>query len=226
MKKTLFFGAMMLLAAMLMMPATADAQTRKEKKAAQKAEWEHQQKMKEMQRQRELDSMQRMMAPPEAAPDGASYSIPCYKEARSDKEFFREMGVASSTDQGEARLDALENANKMMNGRLSRTVKGLVTNYSKTVRKGDNGKDKESIDEGEYTSVVSGLLKDADNPCEDRKYDNRTGVWNWYYVIEIEKNKVVEKVADAISQDDKLRAEFDRERFRQFANEYMQGQKE
>lgn len=225
MKKLMFIGSM-LFVAMMMIATPAEAQSRKDKKAAKKADWEHQQKMEQMRRQHELDSMQRAMSRNLNAPDGDSYEIPCYSDSRSDKNYFRELGAAKSTAQDEARLDALDNANKMMEKRLSRTVKGLVTNYSKTVGKGDKGKDKESIDEGEYTSIVSGLLKDADNPCENRKYDDRTGVWNWYYVVEIEKNKVVEKTAEAISNNDKLRAEFDREKFRQFANDYMEGLKD
>ncbi len=221
MKKVLFFG-ILLLSSMMIFSNSANAQTRKEKKAAKKAEWEFQQKVKELERQRMLDSIANLSAP---ANEVFQQDIPCYAESRSDKEYFREMGEGEDTKRNVARLNAVKMAQSMMRERLAHSVKGLSTDYSKLVNKSGKDSDLEQIIEGEMMNVVDAALKDADNPCE-RWSQDRSGRHHVYYVIEIKKNDIADRLADAVSNNDKLRAEFDRERFRQFAKEYMQGLQE
>lgn len=217
MKKVLFISSV-LLCCMMMLTVPADAQTRKEKKAAQKAEWEFQQKMKEMERQRALDSIANLASP---ANEVFQKSIPCYAESRSDKEYYRELGEGEDTKRNVARLSAVKMAQSMMRERLAHSVKGLSTDYSKLVTKSGKDSDLEQKIEGEMMNVVDAVLNDADNPCEEWSQD-RSGRYHVYYVIEIKKNEIADKFAEAISKSDKLQIDFDRERFRQFAKEYMQ----
>lgn len=221
MKKLMFIGSM-LFVAMMMIATPAEAQSRKEKKAAKKADWEFEQKVKEMERQRKLDSIANLAKP---ANEVFQNEIPCYAESRSDKEFFRELGEGEDTKRNNARLIAIRVAQSMMRERLAHSVKGLSTDYSKLVNKSGKDSDMEQIIEGEMMNVVEGYLKDADNPCE-RWSQDRSGRYHVYYVIEIEKNGLIDKFDEAISNNDKLRAEYDREKFRQFAKDYMEGQKE
>ncbi|MBR3412512.1 MAG: hypothetical protein IKG81_07480 [Bacteroidales bacterium] len=217
MKKVLFISSVFL-CCMMMLTVPADAQTRKEKKAAQKAEWEFQQKMKEMERQRALDSIANLASP---ANEVFQKSIPCYAESRSDKEYYRELGEGEDTKRNVARLSAVKMAQSMMRERLAHSVKGLSTDYSKLVNKSGKDSDLEQKIEGEMMNVVDAVLNDADNPCEEWSQD-RSGRYHVYYVIEIKKNEIADKFAEAISKSDKLQIDFDRERFRQFAKEYMQ----
>ncbi|MBQ9864696.1 MAG: hypothetical protein IJM33_05085 [Bacteroidales bacterium] len=217
MKKVLFISSVFL-CCMMMLTVPADAQTRKEKKAAQKAEWEFQQKMKEMERQRALDSIANLASP---ANEVFQKSIPCYAESRSDKEYYRELGEGEDTKRNVARLSAVKMAQSMMRERLVHSVKGLSTDYSKLVNKSGKDSDLEQKIEGEMMNVVDAVLNDADNPCEEWSQD-RSGRYHVYYVIEIKKNEIADKFAEAISKSDKLQIDFDRERFRQFAKEYMQ----
>ena len=221
MKKVLFFG-ILLISSMMIFSNSANAQTRKEKKAAKKAEWEFQQKVKELERQRMLDSIANLATP---ANEVFQQDIPCYAESRSDKEYFRELGEGEDTKRHVARLNAVKMAQSMMRERLAHSVKGLSTDYSKLVNKSGKDSDLEQIIEGEMMNVVDAALKDADNPCE-RWSQDRSGRHHVYYVIEIKKSDIADRLADAVSNNDKLRAEFDRERFRQFAKEYMQGLQE
>ena len=221
MKKVILIGSM-LLVGMMMIATPADAQSRKEKKAAQKAEWEHQQKMRELQRQRELDSMQNAVIP---SSEVFQRDIPCYAESRSDKEYYRELGEGEDTKRNIARLGAVKMAQSMMRERLAHSVKGLSTDYSKMMNKSGKNSELTQLMEGEFMNVVDAVLNDADNPCE-RWSQDRSGNYHVYYVIEIKKNEIADKFADAIDKNDKLRAEYDRDRFRQFAKEYMEGEKE
>ena len=218
MKKAFFIGTM-LLCGIMMIAIPADAQTRKEKKAAKKADWEFEQQVKQMERQRKLDSIANLANP---ANEVFQKDIPCYAESRSDKDYYRELGEGEDTQRNIARLNAVKMAQSMMRERLAHQVKGLSTDYSKLMNKSGKGSDMEQIMEGEMMSIVDAALNDADNPCE-RWSQDRSGRYHVYYVIEIPKNDLADKFADAISSNDKLAAEYDRERFRQFAKEYMDG---
>lgn len=221
MKKVLSIGTL-LLCGMMLIATPVDAQSRREKKAAKRAAWEHQQKMLELERQRQLDSMANLATPPNEV---FQTDIPCYAESRSDSEYYRELGEGDDTKRNVARLNAVKMAQSMMRERLAHTVKGLSTDYSKLMNMSNRDSDMEQIMEGEFMNAVDAALNDADNPCE-RWSQDRSGRYHVYYVIEIRKGDIVDKFADAIGNNERLRAEFDRERFRQFAQDYMARQQQ
>ncbi|MCQ2274784.1 MAG: hypothetical protein MJZ86_08335 [Bacteroidales bacterium] len=193
------------------------AQSRKDKKAAKKAEWEYEQQMLELKRQKSLDSLKHAME----APSEVFVEIPCYEASRSDKSYYRELGTGKDVEMAKARKKAVQSAQSIMKERLAHTVKGLATDYSKTVSVPNKGMDMENMLENEFVSVVDAALNDADNPCEKWSQD-RTGNWNAYYTIEIKKTELVDKLANAVSKNEELKVAFDREQFRKFAEDYMQ----
>lgn len=213
--------SLMVIAMSVMVCNPAMAQSRKDKKAAKKAQWEFEQKKLEMERQRALDSIANL----NKAPEESFIEIPCYEKSRSDANFYRELGIGQDLSKSNARVKAISNANKMMNNRLGGVVKGLATDYTRTDQKTGKQDDIEGIMESEFTKVVDEVLKNADNPCEKMSQD-KTGNYNSYYVIEIEKNTLVDKLTEAVSNNDKLKTEVDREKFRKYAREYMQNQGE
>ena len=217
----MFIGSIICMS-LMMLATPAEAQTRKEKKAAKKAEWEFQQKVKEMERQRTLDSIANLSQPQNEV---FQKDIPCYAESRSDKEFYRELGEGTDTKRNIARLTAVKMAQSMLRERLAHSVKGLSTDYTKLMNKSGKSSDMEQLMEGEFMNVVDATLNDADNPCE-RWSQDRSGVYHVYYVIEISRKELTDKLADAISQNDQLKAEFDRDQFRKFADEYMSKQQD
>jgi|GEM_PF-3535925 len=224
MKKLMFIGSM-LFVAMMMIATPAEAQSRKEKKAAKKAEWQFEQQKKEMERQRVLDSIKNANARPTTSPAGTTFDLPCSGMGTSDKDYFRQIGIGKDMDLSLAQRKAAQSAKSIIRDRLGEHVKGLVTDYTKTYSKSGKGSDMEGILEREFTSVVDEVLKNADNPCEKPAQLN-TGEFQYYYVIEIRKNELVDKMADVISNNDKLRAEFDRDQFRKYAEQYLKNQQD
>lgn len=224
MRKLMFIGSM-LLCGMMLIAVPAEAQTRKDKKAEKKADWEFEKTKKEMERQRVLDSIQNANKRPAASPAGTTFDLPCSGVATSDKEYFRQLGIGKDVDLSLAQRKALQSAKSIMRDRLGEHVKGLISDYTKTYSKSGKGSDLEGILEREFTSVVDEVLKNADNPCEKPAQLN-TGEFQYYYVIEIRKNDLVDKMTDAISKNDKLQAEFDRDQFRKYAEEYLQKQQD
>lgn len=223
MKKAMFIGAMALLG-MMMVAAPADAQSRKDKKAAKKAEWEHQQKLKEMQRQREIDSVANLSKPKFEE----FYDIPCYDVSLSQGEedpYFRELGIGEDVSRPKARLMAIANANSMIKQRIGGVVKGLATDYSKTVSTKSSPARMEQIIEQEFTTVIDKVLRDAAKPCE-KMSQLRTGAWACYYVVWVGRDEVASQLADALAEKEEIKAEFDREQFRKYAEEYMRKHQE
>ncbi len=221
MKKITYIFTIMTMLLCVMVCNPVQAQTRKEKKAAQKSQWEFEQKKLEMQRQRTLDSLANLPTQPQET----FVEIPCYEASRSDAEYFRELGTGKDTEKEIARASAVQNAQSIMKDRLGHAVKGLATDYSKTVAVSGKKADMERILEREFTSVVDKVLNDADNPCEKWSQD-RSGNWNVYYTIEIRKTVLVDELSNAVSNNEKLKAEFDRDQFRKYAEEYMKKQQE
>lgn len=221
MKKTLFIGAM-LLAGMMIFGASANAQTRKEKKAAKRADWEYEQKIKKIKQEQEIDQLTKKPA----AADEVFVDIPCYEESVSKGEgdpYFRELGTASDIELGKARQMALENANSLIKRRLGGVVKGLATDYSKTVSTKSAPTNMAQILESEFTKVVDKVVNDADKPCEKRAKDQK-GQWVSYYVIWVKKTDLAEKMAEAAAASEEIKVEIDRDKFRKYAEEYMSKQ--
>ena len=224
MKKFRFVLSVMVIAMSVMVCNPAMAQTRKQKKAAKQAEWEHQQKIKELQRQRELDSIANLSKPA----DEEFVDMPCYEETLSQGEedpYFRELGIGEDVDRPKARLLAVDNANSMVKRRIGGVVKGLATDYSKTVSTKSSPANLEQIIEQEYTTIIDKVLRDAAKPCE-KWAKNRAGQWVCYYAIWVGREEVADKLADALANNEELKAEFDRDRFRKYAEEYMKKQQD
>lgn len=198
--KKVFFIASMLLCGMMMIANTAEAQSRKDKKAAKKAEWEHQQKLKEMERQRQLDSMANLSKPS----DEVFVDIPCYDLTLSQDEedpYFRELGIGEDINRPQARLLAVDNANSMIKRRLGGVVKGLATDYSKTVSTKSSPAHVAQIIEQEYTTIIDKVIRDAAKPCE-KMAKNRAGQWVCYYVIWVGRGELADKLADAVANNE------------------------
>lgn len=156
---------------------------------------------------------------------GKTIELPCSGINRSDKDYYRQLGIGKDTEMSIAQANALKNAKDLLLKRLGGMVVGLSTNYSKTYQKSGRGDDLEGIVESELTTAVKKALEDADNACEQAAV-LPTGEIQYYYVIEVQKQDLAGKMAKAISENEKLRADFDRDQFRKYAEEYMKKQQE
>lgn len=224
MKKVILIGAAMLLG-MMMVCTNVDAQSRKEKRREKKKDWEFQNELKEMERQRIRDSVQNANKRPATSPAGTTFDIPCMGLNKSDKEYYRQLGIGEDMDLSVAQSNSIQNANSIMYDRLGGVVKGLATDYSKKYSKSGSGDSKRGIIEREFNKVIDEVLQNADNVCE-QPAQLPTGAYRYYYVIEIKKGKLAEELTKAIDKNDELRTDFDRDQFRKYAEDYLKKQKE
>lgn len=150
------------------------------------------------------------------------YELPCGDFDRDTKEFFTGLGTAESVNEQNARDGALEAAKGQVRRKLGGLVKGLSTDYSKFMRGSAAQTDVSSIVEGELATVVERQLNDAMKTCE-RMGRTAQGTYKSYVAIQISKEELAKNMASALGENEKLRMEYDRERFRKFAEEYMKG---
>ena len=150
--------------------------------------------------------------------------LPCMDSSVDDEDYFRDLGIGTSINKQSARKAAVEAAKSMIKSRLGGMIKGVSTDYSRTVA-GQAPADKvQRIIEEEFTQVVEKMLNDADKTCEDM-YQLNSGEFESYYAIQISKKEIINKTSNVLSQNEELEIEFNREQFRKFAEKRMEEMK-
>ena len=146
---------------------------------------------------------------------GTRIITPCYEESRSDKDFYREIGVFAATDKGEARKGALLQANQLLRNRLGGLVNGIAEDYLLNVNSSSSKRVEDMLEEDMTIAVVK-ILNDADNPCE-AIYAIEGNRFEAYYTIEVSKQELVNKMADEIEKNkekyEEMNLRFKREQF-------------
>lgn len=155
-----------------------------------------------------------------APSDIVFYELPCGEFDRDTEKHFTGLGTGENVNEQNARDAALEAAKGQVRRKLGGLVKGLSTDYSKMMRGSAAQSDVSSIVEGELATVVERNLNDAMKTCE-RIGKTAAGTYKSYVAIQISKEELAKDMSTALSENDKLRMEFDRENFRKFAEDYM-----
>lgn len=149
---------------------------------------------------------------------------PCSNESMDNKEYYKGLGIGTDFDRQNARTASLGFAQQEINMKLGGFVQGLATDYSRTVS-GQGGKKTQSILERETPKIIEKMLNDAEKICEKTTID-KNGAYNTYIVLQISKKELVDKIVNTLSEDEELNAEFNRQQFREYAEEKMEKMKE
>lgn len=154
------------------------------------------------------------------SPGQTKVVIPCVDESMDTDEEYRALGIGENVNKQNARTAAFDAAKSMLHRRLGGLVKGLSTDYSRTVA-GSAQQDKvQRIMEGEMYTVVEKMLNDAAKACEEM-YQNTSGNYESYIAIKVSKKEMVNQMSTALSNNEELEIEFNRDQFRKFAEKKM-----
>lgn len=155
--------------------------------------------------------------------EGVSIVIPCVDASYDDDDYYRDLGIGTALNPQMARKAAVKEAQSMVKERLNGVVKGLASDYSRSVS-GNASSDKvQGIIENEFNTVINQMLNNADKVCEDL-VKLQDGNYRAYYAIQISKKEIVKKATEAISNDEELEIQFHRDQFRKYAEEYLEKQ--
>ena len=188
----------------------AMAQSRKDKKKTQQAEWEYEQRMKELQRQKDLDEL-------ELSNTEVDMAIPCLEESHSDKEYYRKLGEAKLSNIQMARMQACTQARKMLYIELALEIEGLITDYTNNVLQTEDTAIT-TLMGNELSKTVGSLYTEI--VCEKNTIDSH-GDYHCYVVVQIKKDDFANVMADAISKNEKLSNIISTNQFREYAKDYI-----
>lgn len=152
-------------------------------------------------------------------------SLPCGDYSKDSKDYYAGMGIGENTNMQAARIAALEGAKDMVKRKIGGQVKGLASNYSRVMTGSAAQNDVQSIIEGEMITTLDKMLNDAEQTCE-KMFKTQSGTYQAHIAIKISKDELIDKTATALSKNDKLEMEFNREQFRKWMKERMEAEKE
>lgn len=158
--------------------------------------------------------------PKEAYKGDVAVVVPCSeKEYQSNSKTFRSLGVGFSTDMQTARSKALQNARAELATQIDATIKRVVDNYASSYQMGTDEEAKGKFQDLSRT-VVNRELGGTIVIC-DQTMRTSDGKYRVYVVVELGGPEVAEKVANAVKSDDKLRIDYEYEKFKQTFDEEM-----
>ncbi|MDR4987767.1 MAG: hypothetical protein RG741_02870 [Bacteroidales bacterium] len=133
-------------------------------------------------------------------------------EYRSSSDYFRASSVADSPNMANSKRMALSNARELLAGQLEVTVKSVIDNYFQDVTVGDLQEYQQRY-EGMSREVINQQLTGTRVICEEV---TRTpeGRYRTYIAIELSGSEIFNAMNERISRDDRLRLDYDYERFR------------
>ena len=140
-------------------------------------------------------------------------------EHRSDKKFWRAVQMGTSTDVSMAKKVALQNARQDLAATVQSQIKAVIENYGQNASMGAKTQN-ETLYQELTTTVINQTLIGAE--LKDEKLIKTAEGSNRYHVcLQISKEEVGEQIIEKLSEDEKLKLEFDRERFKKIYDEEM-----
>ena len=152
----------------------------------------------------------------------ASANFPC-PECKASTEVFRYLGqhVATGDRQmQQARSMAANAARTQLAAQVSATVKSVVDNYTSEYISGENSEFNQRVQDISRT-VVNQLLVGTPVICEGTMPGSTPGNTICFACVELTGKSVLDGIASKIGNDEKLRTDFEYEKFKKVLEEEM-----
>ncbi|NCC73565.1 MAG: hypothetical protein EOM06_09215 [Sphingobacteriia bacterium] len=138
----------------------------------------------------------------------------------SNGEYFRANDVGESTNQSMAKRKAMSNARLGMAAAIETTVKAVIDNYFNSYTSNKTIEDKERY-EGLSREVINQKLNGIRTICEEYT-KTAEGNYKCYVAIELAGDEIATGMANRISEDDKLKIDFQYENFKKTFEKEME----
>ena len=140
-------------------------------------------------------------------------------EYESDSKNFRSSATGESQDREIAKKKARSNAETRLAQTVSATVKAVTDNYVSSTEFNNREEATESFNQLART-VVDQELRGAIAICE-KLTQRENGIYVAYVALELSGEKVASKYNEKISEDERIMAEYNYERFKETFQEEM-----
>ncbi|MBA4303093.1 MAG: hypothetical protein C0424_02595 [Sphingobacteriaceae bacterium] len=138
----------------------------------------------------------------------------------STKEAFRANAVGESMDQNTSKRKALNEARTQLASSIQTTIKATTDNYVNS-REFNNKEEVLERFESLSREVVNQELNGTRTICE-RLTKTPQGTFKTYIAIELASEDMFKKVSDRLSKDERLRVDYDYEKFKQTFDKEME----
>ena len=132
----------------------------------------------------------------------------------SNKDFFRASGLGESIDQATAKKKAMNNARTDLAASLQVTINSVIDNYVNS-REFNNKEEIEEKFEGLSREIVKQNMVGVNTICSQPVKVNDTGKFKYYVALELSGDEIVAAYHDRISKDERLRIDYDYEKFKE-----------
>ncbi|MEM7160930.1 MAG: hypothetical protein AAF487_00690 [Bacteroidota bacterium] len=139
----------------------------------------------------------------------------------SSKDYFRASGLGESMDQATAKKKALNNARADLAATLQVTINSVIDNYVNS-REFNNKEEIEERFEGLTREIVKQNMVGVKTICSQPVKVNSTGNIKYYVALELSGDDIVSKYHERISKDERLRIDYDYEKFKETFDKEME----
>ena len=144
-------------------------------------------------------------------------------EYMSDKKFFRASNLGESQDQATAKKKAMANARADLASSISTTMQGVIDNYVNS-REFNNREEVEERFEGLTREVLDQELRGVKVICSQPTKTSE-GRYKYYIALELSGDELVSEYNERISADERLKIDYDYEKFKKTFEEEMERQR-
>jgi hypothetical protein len=145
--------------------------------------------------------------------------IPCAKEGRSDANFFRTSGSAKSRDMASAKDKALMVTKQMLSSLISSTIKATTDNYSTSIEAANATSFKQAF-ESMTREIVNQQIKKIAIVCE-KTNKAKDGMYECFLAVEMPKTALIDEFNKAVESDQKLKVDYDKQKFEAILEQEM-----
>ena len=147
--------------------------------------------------------------------------IPCSTSSMKQKQgIMRASQSASHSHESESREIALLNAKRRLASNLESKIKSVVDKYSQT---------REIAGVSEFNQKIEGLTREVVNKrlswveiiCEKMMFDKKANQYKTYVAVEMNIENILADLDSQISNDQKLRQDYDKKKFEEIFNKEM-----
>lgn len=141
------------------------------------------------------------------------------KEYRSDDEHFRAKQVGKSPDIAAAKKIAFQNAKGEMAGNINSTIKRVTDQYTNQRTVGNTQEFENKFEE--LAREVVNLEMSNVREIGEKILKEPDGAYSYWIAIEADKKNVFDKLDAKISNDAKLKLDYDKQKFQQIFDSEM-----
>lgn len=155
------------------------------------------------------------------APAGdVSVYVPCSgPQFMTNNEYFRASAMGLSSDMNIAKQKAMSSARTQLAQAIETKVKAVTDDYTSSYQTGENEEAKSRFQQLALQATQQ-TLSGVRVLCEETM-KSPEGKYKVYVALELAGNEIVEAAANKIKDDEKLRIDFEYEKFKQIFEEEM-----